>query len=48
MNAQRDPCGAYWVPAGTEFIAALRRANEGEDPELLYLEYVANSESEVM
>lgn len=36
----------YWVIAGEDFMEALRRAHEGEDPDVLYAEYYANSEPE--
>lgn len=36
----------WWVISGDELIAALQRAHDGEDPELLYVELYANSEVE--
>lgn len=35
--------GPWWVIHGDEIMAALRRCAAGEDPDLMYLELVANS-----
>lgn len=37
---------AWWTIQGHALRAALRRAHEGEDPELVYAELYANSEVE--
>lgn len=34
----------WWVLSDTAFISALRRAYCGEDPDLLFMEYLANSD----
>lgn len=36
----------WWAISGDDFIAALRRAHAGEDPEMLYAEWYANSDVE--
>ena len=36
----------WWVISGEALIAMLRRAHNGEDPDLLYAEEYANSEHE--
>lgn len=36
----------WWVINGDELHAALVRASEGEDPELVYLELYANADQE--
>ncbi len=36
----------YWVISGEDFMAAMKRAATGEDPDLLYAEYYANSDVE--
>lgn len=35
-----------WVISGAMFLDALRRAAAGEDPDLLYAEFYANSDHE--
>lgn len=40
-----DPLG-WWTISGTAFLAALRRAHAGEDPDALYAEHYANSQIE--
>ena len=35
----------WWVICGEELLNALRRANAGEDPDLLYTELYANAEA---
>ena len=35
----------WWVIADDDFLNALRRAHAGEDPDLLHVEYHANSEA---
>lgn len=37
---------SWWVIGGDVFKEALQRAHEGEDPDLLYTEFYANSEEE--
>lgn len=34
----------WWTIAGSELLAALRRAHAGEPPDLVYAELYANSE----
>lgn len=34
----------WWAISGDAFLAALRRAHAGEDPDLLYAEHYANSD----
>lgn len=34
----------WWVISGEDFGKALRRAHEGEDPAMLYIEYYGNSD----
>lgn len=36
----------WWAIAGEAFLEALRRAHAGEDPDLIYAEYYANSDHE--
>jgi hypothetical protein len=36
----------WWVVSGDALMEMLRRARAGEDPELLYVELHANSDSE--
>jgi hypothetical protein len=36
----------YWVLADESFMEALNRANAGEDPDLVYAEFYANSDIE--
>ena len=38
----------WWSISGDDFIEALRRAHAGEDPDLLYAEWYANSEIETV
>lgn len=33
----------WWTLSGEEFMKAMRRAHDGEDPEMIYAEYYANS-----
>jgi len=41
------PSDLGWdVIAGEDFLALLRRAADGEDPDLLYAEWYANAERE--
>jgi len=40
-----DEHDAWWTIHSSDFMAAMRRAHAGEDPDLLYIEYVANSET---
>lgn len=37
---------SWWVIEGEFLASLLRRAHEGEDPELLYVEAYSNSETE--
>lgn len=41
-----DPAAQFWVVRGDIVLHALERAREGEDPGLIYLELLANSESD--
>jgi len=43
--SERDDLG-WWAIAGSELLAALRRAHSGEDPDLVYAELYANSDQE--
>lgn len=36
----------WWTMSGEEFMAALRRVADGDDPEMVYAEWYANSEVE--
>lgn len=36
----------WWAISGEDFLAALKRAHAGENPELIYAELYANSEIE--
>jgi hypothetical protein len=36
----------YWVIAEDELLAALRRASDGQDPDLVMAELLANSSTE--
>jgi len=40
------PTDQYWVINGQVLFDALRRCSEGENPELMYLELLANSDTE--
>lgn len=33
----------WWAISGEDFLTALHRASEGEDPDILYAEYYVNS-----
>lgn len=35
--------GEWWTISGAALLAALRRAHEGEDPDMVYAELFANS-----
>lgn len=37
----------WWTISGQAFLAALQRAHAREDPNLLYAEYYANSDTEM-
>ena len=43
MSAVTDRLG-WWVLAGEDLLAMLRRCHDGEDPDLVYAEEYANSE----
>lgn len=45
MSDPTEPRG-WWVISGDSFAEALRRAHAGEEPEMLYAEFYANSEVE--
>ena len=36
----------WWTISGEAFLDALRRAHQGEDPDILYAEHYANSDHE--
>lgn len=40
------PVEQWWVINGEDVMDALRRAHAGDDPEIVYLELVANSKTE--
>lgn len=46
MNAP-EPLG-WWVIGGAVLLAALRRCAAGEDPDLVYAELYANTETETV
>jgi hypothetical protein len=41
-----DVYDAWWSIGGRELLAALQRANDGDDPALVYAELYANSRQE--
>lgn len=41
----RAPEDQWWTINGADIMAVLARAHAGEDPDLLYLEMIANSET---
>ena len=41
----RPPSEQWWAINGADFMAAMRRCRDGEDPDIVYLEYVANSDT---
>lgn len=41
-----DVAFGWWTISGEAILDLLRRAHEGEDPDLLYLEIDANAERE--
>ena len=41
----RPPSGQWWTINGADLMAAMRRCHDGEDPDLVYLEYIANSDT---
>lgn len=42
----RPPAEQWWTINGAELLAALHRAHEGDDAEMVYLELFANSDAE--
>lgn len=42
----RPPVEQWWTINGQELMTALQQAHAGTNPEIVYLELVANSESE--
>lgn len=36
----------WWSLSGEDFLTALHRVHDGEDPDLVYVEYYANSDHE--
>jgi len=42
----RPPSEQWWTINGEDLMSALRRCREGDSPEVVYLELLANSESE--
>lgn len=42
----RPPDEQWWVINGAELMSALMDAADGDDPEVVYLELVANSSTE--
>lgn len=40
------PDEQWWTINGDELMGVLKRAHEGEDPDLLYVELVANSSTD--
>lgn len=45
-EAGRPPVEQWWTINGEDMLALIRRAHAGEDPDMLYLEAIANSERE--
>jgi hypothetical protein len=43
--SEHFPLG-WWTIAGEEFLRALRLVAEGDDPEMVYAEFYANSDHE--
>lgn len=43
MTTDVKPLG-WWVISGEDLLSLLRRAHEGQNPDLLYAEQYANSE----
>lgn len=33
----------WWTLSGEDFLAAMKRAHDGENPDVIYAEYFANS-----
>lgn len=46
MKKTPDPQWAWWTIYGEELMNLLKRAHDGEDPDLLYTEAYANSDVE--
>jgi hypothetical protein len=42
MN-KRDPDGPWWTISERDFLKALRRVADGEDPDLVYADIYVNS-----
>jgi hypothetical protein len=42
----RPSAEQWWTINGDDLVAALRRAHDGDDPGVVYLELLVNSESE--
>lgn len=40
-----NPDEQWWVIQGSDLLGALRRAAEGGDPDMLYVELYANSDA---
>lgn len=45
MSDPEDSLG-WWTLSGVDFLRGLRRCHEGDDPDLVYAEYYANSDHE--
>lgn len=39
-----SPDSEWWAISGESFLVALRRAHEGENPDMLYIEFHANAD----
>ncbi len=39
------PSDQWWTLNGQDFMNAMNRAHRGEAPDLIYLEFIANSQS---
>ncbi len=46
MNTEKSQLRGWWTMSGECFIEALRQAHAGEDPEMVYAEWYANSDVE--
>lgn len=42
----RPPSEQWWTINGADMLDAMRKAHSGTDPEIVYLELIANSEAE--
>jgi len=45
-HVARPPGKQWWVLNGADLLTALNRCHQGEDPDMVYLEYIANADME--